>query len=313
MIEIIIVWAVIIGWVIYKVYISNQSFNQSSYKKITGNSYLTTMLDKGKKGEYLVYKYLKNYEEDGNRFLFNVYIPKGENCTTEIDVLLISNKGLFVFESKNYSGWIFGNEKQKTWTQCLPQNKGSHKEKFYNPIMQNKTHIKYLKAVLDKEVTTHSVIVFSERCELKNITLYNDDVKVIKRYNIKHTIDNIMANEQVIIMQEDIDVMYNMLYPYTQVEEEVKKAHIDAINASLDESVEKMEEITTESDIGTESKEEVSAKEETETKEKVEAEGEKNCPKCGQKLVLRVAKKGKNVGNQFYGCSAYPKCHYIEQ
>ena len=36
------------------------------------------------------------------------------------------------------------------------------------------------------------------------------------------------------------------------------------------------------------------------------------CPKCGSKLVLRVAKKGDNAGNRFYGCSAYPKCRYIK-
>jgi hypothetical protein len=39
---------------------------------------------------------------------------------------------------------------------------------------------------------------------------------------------------------------------------------------------------------------------------------EKICPRCGNKLVLRTAKRGENVGNQFYGCSNYPKCRYIE-
>ena len=36
------------------------------------------------------------------------------------------------------------------------------------------------------------------------------------------------------------------------------------------------------------------------------------CPRCGSKLILRTAKKGTNVGNQFYGCSAFPKCRYIK-
>ena len=36
------------------------------------------------------------------------------------------------------------------------------------------------------------------------------------------------------------------------------------------------------------------------------------CPRCGNKLVLRTAKKGQNIGNQFYGCSGYPKCKYIK-
>lgn len=39
---------------------------------------------------------------------------------------------------------------------------------------------------------------------------------------------------------------------------------------------------------------------------------EKNCPKCGAKLVLRKATKGSNAGRNFYGCSAFPKCRYIE-
>jgi hypothetical protein len=36
------------------------------------------------------------------------------------------------------------------------------------------------------------------------------------------------------------------------------------------------------------------------------------CPRCGQQLVLRTAKKGDRAGQQFYGCSAYPRCRYIK-
>jgi restriction system protein len=32
------------------------------------------------------------------------------------------------------------------------------------------------------------------------------------------------------------------------------------------------------------------------------------CPRCGKPTVLRTAKSGKNVGRQFWGCSAYPNC-----
>ncbi len=38
----------------------------------------------------------------------------------------------------------------------------------------------------------------------------------------------------------------------------------------------------------------------------------KVCPKCGKELVLRTAKKGDNQGNQFWGCSGFPQCRYIE-
>ena len=72
-------------------------------------------------------------------------MPKENGETSEIDVLMIHNKGIFVFERKNFSGWIFGNEIQRMWTQTLPKGRGrSHKESFFNPIMQNRTHIKTL-------------------------------------------------------------------------------------------------------------------------------------------------------------------------
>ena len=36
------------------------------------------------------------------------------------------------------------------------------------------------------------------------------------------------------------------------------------------------------------------------------------CPRCGGNLVLRTARKGENAGNQFYGCSNFPKCRYVK-
>jgi hypothetical protein len=85
---------------------------------------MSTIFDKGRNGEYQIYKRLRNHENKGGKFLFNCYLPKENGETTEIDVLLINKNGIFVFESKNYSGWIFGDEKSKNWTQTLPQGRG---------------------------------------------------------------------------------------------------------------------------------------------------------------------------------------------
>ncbi|MFD1007009.1 DUF2726 domain-containing protein [Oceanisphaera ostreae] len=41
-------------------------------------------------------------------------------------------------------------------------------------------------------------------------------------------------------------------------------------------------------------------------------EHKKSCPKCASEMTLRVAKKGSSAGNEFWGCSAFPKCRYIE-
>lgn len=202
----------------------------STYYKITKKPVLAMRTDVGSYGEYCIFKLLKSYESQGAKFLFNVYLPKGENETTEIDVLMICSQGIYVFESKNYSGWIFGNEKYKMWTQTLPQGKGrpSKKEKFLNPIMQNKLHIRCLNEYLKKEYPVYSVIAFSQRCELKKIELVSDNAAVVKRNDIL----KVLAKNSKYVGQLDektISEIYDKLYPLTQVSEEVKKQHIENI------------------------------------------------------------------------------------
>ena len=126
-------------------------YKESTYYKITKQPYFALHRNVGLYGEYLTYKKLQSLEKKGAKFLFNVYVPKENGETSEIDVLMICEKGLFVFESKNYSGWIFGTEDQLHWYQTLKKGWGkSQKEQFYNPIMQNNSHIKHLTAFLGK-------------------------------------------------------------------------------------------------------------------------------------------------------------------
>ena len=179
---VILTLAIIIIIVLIK---KNKEYKNGAYYQITKQPYFSVKHNTGRYGEYLTYKYLKQFETNGAKFLFNIYIPKENGETTEIDVLMICKKGLFVFESKNYSGWIFGSENQKNWYQTLPTGRGrSHKEHFYNPIMQNRSHIKYLKAFLGEQVPMRSIIVFSDRCTLKSVQIRSNDISVINRYNV---------------------------------------------------------------------------------------------------------------------------------
>ena len=213
--------------------IAYRNYTKSSYYLVTKTSPLQLYFDKGKLGEYMTYKYLRSAEKNGAKFLFNIYIPKGDGETTEIDVLMIHTKGLFVFESKNYSGWIFGSENQKNWCQTLPQGKGkSRKESFYNPIMQNRTHIKHLKALVGEDVPIHSIIVFSERCTLKKVEVKSDDIRVIKRDKVYDTTAAIcVKTETVALSNAQISEIYDKLYPYTQVSAVTKEQHIQNIRS----------------------------------------------------------------------------------
>ena len=70
-------------------------YSNSTYYKITHNSWSTVKKDLGKYGEYLIYKQLKKYEESKAKLLFNIYVPNELNTLTEIDVLMIHEKGIF--------------------------------------------------------------------------------------------------------------------------------------------------------------------------------------------------------------------------
>lgn len=76
--------------------------------------------NKGQFGEFATEYALTNNNLQGELIVLkNIYLPT-EGKTTEIDLLMIHEKGVFVFESKNYSGWIFGSADQLNWTQaCL--------------------------------------------------------------------------------------------------------------------------------------------------------------------------------------------------
>ncbi|MCG3809873.1 NERD domain-containing protein [Psychrobacter sp. Ps4] len=104
-------------------------------------------------------------EKDVYHRLNGITLPRANGGSTQIDHIIVSVYGIFVIETKNYKGWIYGSEKQKQWTQAFPN--GS-KYKFQNPLRQNYLHIKTLADLLGLELSYfHSMIAFIGECELK--------------------------------------------------------------------------------------------------------------------------------------------------
>lgn len=202
-------------------------FRNSDYVIESKNNFFKTIFDKGNYGEFLTFLYLEDLDID-KKLMTNLYIPKEDGSTMEIDLIMITGTGIYVFESKNYSGWIFGDERYKNWTQSL-ENK--QKNKFYNPIWQNKGHISALKRILGMEEDNvfKSYIVFSERCELKNINISSLDVKVIKRNLLLKTIKKDVNNSTVLFSKEKIDQQYIKLQEFTYVDDTIKDKHIRKI------------------------------------------------------------------------------------
>lgn len=273
----------LIAFVIFIVYtVKRKKYEKTEYFAQTHHAYRKLRGDKGLLGEYCIYTYLKPLKGH-KRFLFNCYLPKEDGETTEVDVILLHESGIYVFESKNYSGWIFGTESKPYWTQTLPKKRGrSQKSSFLNPIIQNKVHLKWLHTFLHED-TLHfySFIVFSDRCTLKEINLTSDEHRVVNRYNLLAEVTRISQEMGAQLSVDKIDDLYEKLYPLTQADAALKATHIENIQKkySASPSVDK---------------------------------GEKRCPRCGGKLVLRTASHGSRAGKPFWGCSNYPKCKYVQ-
>lgn len=231
----------------------------------------------GKEGERNVEKEINimNFFTNNGKVIKNIYIPKGNGETTEIDILFITYCGVFVIEVKNYNGYIFGNENNKNWVKTVYRGKnflGMNKvEKiyFYNPIWQNKTHIKYLKKYLGDNIQFFSGIVFTGNSEIKNVEIFSDETFVCHKNELIRILKRIIKAYPKIFNKNDIKDIYNDLKNLNN-DKIVKKQHIKSINEPKDDK----------------------------------------CPRCGGDLVLRVAQKGKNWGSEFFGCSNYPNCKY---
>lgn len=75
---------------------------------------------KGKIGELVVRSQLRCCLPPGEyHFLDDVYLPIGELGTTQIDHIVVSRFGVFVVETKNFTGWIFANRYWAEWRQVI--------------------------------------------------------------------------------------------------------------------------------------------------------------------------------------------------
>lgn len=121
----------------------------------------------------------------------DLYLQKKNGEFSQIDIVVATPQGLLAIEVKDYSGWIFGNEKQKYWTQIL--NYGKKKYRFYNPIMQNAGHIKALReqSVQIASLPIFNIVLFAGNCTLKNVNYTAVDTYVGYGRNIKYILNKV--------------------------------------------------------------------------------------------------------------------------
>lgn len=255
---------------------------------------------KGHVGEAAVNFVLGRLPKDEYTLIKDVTVPAGEG-TTQIDHVVVSKYGLFVIETKNYKGWIFGSERQAQWTQQIYKQR----HKFQNPLRQNYKHLKVLQEALNLPIEQiHSVVVFVGESTFKtqmpdNVTSSATFLKYIHSFNKK--IFTAAEVAELIQRINDLKLERGIKTGFQHrkfVRQIVNEKHV-VNNPKIKSAISNQIRV---------SKNELLPQPEPVAEEIVE---EKLCPKCGAMMIQRTAKRGSHIGERFWGCSNYPKCRSV--
>ncbi|WNB91721.1 NERD domain-containing protein [Bacillus sp. NEB1478] len=206
---------------------------------------------KGYIGEMVVNNQLKKLDPNNYIILKDVLLTKKDGTTTQVDHIVVSIFGVFVIETKNYQGWIFGSEKSQYWTQVIYKRK----QKFYNPIKQNKGHVTSIKDLIyDDTIPIRSIIAFSNSCKLK---LEPTETKVVY---MKYITTTIHSHFQQVMSQHNMKVIAELISKGNMKDRTIRKEHVKQIKTDLRVKKQKINQDT--------------------------------CPSCGSTLVNRKGKYG---------------------
>ena len=199
----------------------------------------------------------------GNEYisLNDILIKSSNGNTSQIDELVLSEYGIFIIETKNYKGWIFGNEKAENWTQVI----FNEKHIFRNPIKQNWSHVYALKNVLSEFPNIHyfPIVVFTGDATLKGI---ESTVPVIYSNRLNSTIKNLSSEK--CLSQTEVEKIKSILESVEITEKMARKEHVKNIKQNIVEKQLKMENLI--------------------------------CPRCNGELKLRNGRNGKFYGCSNY-------------
>ena len=177
----------------------------------------------GKTGEHKVSKILSSLPRE-YRILNNVILPN-QKGTSQIDHVVVSPYGIFVIETKNYEGWIFGTENSEKWKQTFKTTSGNF---FYNPVKQNWGHIYTLSSFLEVDKRVFKpIVVFSDKAKL-NI---ESGIPVICMSQLKR---EILSYTQEIIPDDKVDMIYNKIGKTNLVGADNEKKHIQTVKTNLE-------------------------------------------------------------------------------
>ncbi|TNP01519.1 nuclease-related domain-containing protein [Bacillus pacificus] len=174
---------------------------------------------KGKAGEKLVKRILSKLDPESYYVLHDVTVHTEYGETTQIDHIVIAETGVFVIETKNYEGIIYGNEKAARWTQGIFRKKSS----FQNPFRQNYKHIKAIEWLMEQQLPCISIAAFHPKCSLKRVNVHSKDKHVLYYNDLKSCIE---SYTEVQLTKDEVQHIYQTISRANITDKDIKKEHV---------------------------------------------------------------------------------------
>ena len=217
------------------------------YKKGTQKKKKTTIKQKKKRTQMLLERTTQNKkgtpleiaikgvaESLGFKTISNAYIgfktDKNRQKYIEIDLIILSKKAVIVVESKNYNCTVRGSLKGLNLNAVYTDSKSYV---LYNPLLQNRTHIKYLTEFLNlPSESISSLIVFSDNAVLDfsdKEALKSKEV-ILNLNNLRDFLSSLMAQDDI-LTERSLNSKYTKLEKRTKVSDAIKLKHINDIKS----------------------------------------------------------------------------------
>ena len=256
---------------------------------------------KGMAGEIFVGYFLKKLlDKDQYQIVNDVLIPDQYGGTTQIDHIVFSQYGIFVIETKNWGGKIYGEADSEYWKQYFFGNKPNNHS---NPIKQNIKHIKCLAELTGaSEKCFMSAVIVLGFSILKN----KDRIPESVGHSIPGLINYIKSYREEIMTAEELAAIVETIAKHRLKNSfRNKRAHTKYVKDNIIAKKQSAGKRVPKSEPAAENIQETAVAVEV-AEEPERPDPPRFCPICGSLMVERVSGKGKNQGQLFWGCSKYP-------
>ncbi|WP_158588975.1 nuclease-related domain-containing protein [Butyrivibrio sp. XB500-5] len=235
----------------------------------------------------------------------DLFIQTQNGRTAQIDFFVITPYANVIIECKNLFGNIEINNKGD-FIRTFNYKGHYYKEGIYSPITQNERHLDVYKDCWEDNKGLVTKLIAG-----KFFADYNKTIVVLA--NPKTVVNDKFAKKEIKQQVIRCDQLVNYLKALKTDDHRNLKAMRESGERVLAMNIQdRTDYLNKFKEFEQEVKSELSKAEQSQDIKKTEDNTTLKCPRCGGQLVLRVAKKGENAGNKFYGCNNYPKCRYIQ-